>query len=133
MRILKARYCMQFSADRIFASVRSKLAERGINWNTVLRNPINPDEHREHFPEIDQAFYNNDRFEIVLDGRGYTPKHVKCVIAQDLVEIVAERETKAGHMSLIKKYPPLPRQWDSNSGDCCMSTEGIILVTGAWI
>ncbi|XP_019867038.1 uncharacterized protein LOC109596027 [Aethina tumida] len=128
MKIIKCRYCMSFITDMIFASVRSRLTQKGVDWKSIVNTKLTPEQFYTHIPQIDHAFYNDHNFEIVLDCRGYEPKDVTASLSQDEVVIKAEREDK----NMSKMYPGMPKIWDPDSGDCCMSTEGIILVTGAW-
>ncbi|CAH0564216.1 unnamed protein product [Brassicogethes aeneus] len=132
-KFLNVRSCMSFASDSFFQRVRNSLTESGIIWENIVSKHLSPMQAYGRSAEIDKAFYHKTGIDIVLDRRGFEPQHISCSITTDSVEILAERKIEQGHMKAAKRYLKLRQQIDPNTGECCMSSEGIILLTASWL
>ncbi|KAH0813711.1 hypothetical protein GEV33_009079 [Tenebrio molitor] len=45
--------------------------------------------------EMDSVFFNDDRFELMVDTRGYRPEDLRCTISPNSVMVVAQRDEVA--------------------------------------
>lgn len=72
---------------------------------------------------------------ILIDVRGFDPGDITCKITPDNVEVMAQRqekvETMSKSMSLARNYY-LPQKVTPSDGNCCLSTEGILLISAPW-
>ncbi|XP_044267131.1 uncharacterized protein LOC123012951 [Tribolium madens] len=85
--------------------------------------------------EMDSVFFNDDRFELIVDTRGFKPEDVKCTVSPNAIEIIASKqEIQAGtqrSMSTTRSYQ-LPQFIQPRRALCCFSREGILLVAVPW-
>lgn len=76
------------------------------------------------------------KFQIVIDVRGFQAEEIKCKITQETVEVLAQKEEKSNSgsksMALARNYH-LPQMVSPTEGNCCLSAEGILLITAPWI
>ncbi|XP_019867037.1 uncharacterized protein LOC109596026 [Aethina tumida] len=131
-KVIYCRRCMSFETDGYFDTARQSLTDAGIDWQSVVKIHLTPVQAMLQIPEIDKSVFYDCGFEFILDGRGYKPSNVKCELSQKNILLLAERRLSFGMISLIKLYPNFQREWDQSSADCCMSSEGIIVVKGNW-
>lgn len=71
----------------------------------------------------------------MIDVRGFRPEEIKCKITQEAVEVFAQKQEKiestSKSMALARSYQ-LPQKANPAQGNCCLSIEGILLVTAPW-
>ncbi|KAG5874944.1 hypothetical protein JTB14_018859 [Gonioctena quinquepunctata] len=80
---------------------------------------------------MDTVFFHQDRFELLIDARGFQPEDIKCRITPNLVEILAQRQEccdKASRSMALTRNYQLPQCVKPQEGNCCYSSEGILLV-----
>ncbi|CAG9837373.1 unnamed protein product [Diabrotica balteata] len=125
--------CLSFLEDKCFHKARITLKEFGVNWLDLIQ----AQEKVNHpaFHKMDAVFFHQDRFELLVDARGFRPEDIKCKMTTNLVEIIGQRQealnSGSKSMSLARNYH-LPQPVKPEEGNCCFSTEGILLVTAPW-
>lgn len=71
----------------------------------------------------------------MIDVRGFRPEEIKCKITYDAVEVFAQKQEKmqsaSKSMALARTYQ-LPQRVIPTEGNCCLSIEGILLITAPW-
>lgn len=71
----------------------------------------------------------------MIDVRGFLPEEIKCKITHDSVEVLAQKQEKmesaSKSVALARTYQ-LPQNVIPTQGNCCLSTEGILLITAPW-
>ncbi|XP_018564634.1 major egg antigen-like [Anoplophora glabripennis] len=131
--------CVSFTADKLFEKARGALQDSGRlqKWTELSRNATDRtiDEIIDQ-PTMDSVLFLQDRFEILIDARGFRPEDVKCSLTINLVEVAAQKYEKfnAGNksMTLTRSYQ-LPQPIKPEEGICCMSSEGILLISAPWL
>ncbi|KAL1491444.1 hypothetical protein ABEB36_012042 [Hypothenemus hampei] len=84
---------------------------------------------------MDKTMFHPDRFEIFIDARGFRPDEIKCTVTKHTIEIVAQKEDQCENAqkrtSLIRQYF-LPKNTVPENAQCCLTSEGTLLVTAPW-
>ncbi|XP_044751955.1 protein lethal(2)essential for life-like [Coccinella septempunctata] len=117
-----------FLNDKVFYKVRRTLLEKGIA-------PAKFIEDQKPSEEMDSVFFLTDRFEILVDARGYKPEELRCVITANNVNVMAQKKECVNdtekNVSMSRNYQ-LPQDIVPENGNCCLSSDGILLITAPW-
>ncbi|CAH1967276.1 unnamed protein product [Acanthoscelides obtectus] len=84
---------------------------------------------------MDNIVFHSDRFEILIDVRGFRPEDISCKISPNMVEVFAQRQETAdvvGRIISLSRNYQLPQNVRPENGDCYLSSEGVLLVTAPW-
>nr|QNJ44849.1 sHSP16.1 [Agasicles hygrophila] len=125
------KQCLSFMEDKCFHNALATLKEFGVDWSdiAICKRKDSSDK------KMDAVFFHKDRFELLVDARGFTPNNIKCKMTPTFIEILGHRVEEplngSKSMSLARKYQ-LPQAVKPEEGNCCFSTEGILLVTAPW-
>ncbi|XP_030749538.1 alpha-crystallin B chain-like isoform X3 [Sitophilus oryzae] len=133
-KVLAVARCRCFAHDQCFKNARRMLEESGINWEDELLE-LNQSYSVFGTSVMDNVFFYQDRFEILVDARGFKPEEIKCTVTPRSVEVLAQTENQIENaqrrMTLTRQYV-LPKNASPENGTCCLSNEGIFLVTAPW-
>ncbi|KAL3281070.1 hypothetical protein HHI36_004294 [Cryptolaemus montrouzieri] len=84
---------------------------------------------------MDSVFFHSDRFEILVDARGYRPEELRCVITANNINVTAQKKECVNdsekNISMSRNYQ-LPQDIIPENGNCCLSSDGILLITAPW-
>ncbi|XP_025834572.1 alpha-crystallin B chain-like [Agrilus planipennis] len=121
----------EFECDKVFEGIRNSLKNTGQNWieNFKCGNA----------KAMDSVFFHKDRFEVVIDVRGYCPNEIKCQMLGNVIEILAEKKdenecpggTTNRVMTLTRRYE-LPQAIKPNCGSCALSSDGVLVICAPW-
>lgn len=71
----------------------------------------------------------------MVDTRGYNPQDIKCMVSNNSIVLIAEREEVSGtsqkKMSTSRRYD-LPQGVIPEQTICYLSAEGVLLVAAPW-
>ncbi|RZC36378.1 HSP20 domain containing protein [Asbolus verrucosus] len=84
---------------------------------------------------MDNVFFGNDRFELMVDTRGYRPEELKCTVGPNTIEITAQKqEVSAGAQRILEtaRSYQLPQLVVPQQAVCCLSSEGLLLIVVPW-
>ncbi|XP_076269982.1 protein lethal(2)essential for life-like [Rhynchophorus ferrugineus] len=127
--------CRCFAHDECFKYAREILDKYGIDWQEELIK-INKPQSLHLNSIMDNVTFYQDRFEILVDIRGFKPEEIKCTVTQRAVEVLAQSEDYSENnqkrMVLSRQYF-LPKFANADAGSCCLSSEGVLLVTAPWV
>lgn len=89
--------------------------------------------------EQDCVFYKDDRFELIVDARGFKRKHIICKIKKNSITITGNDKLKAIFASWVtankrklKRSYRLPKNVNPANSTCALSLEGILVLTAPW-
>ncbi|KAJ8913521.1 hypothetical protein NQ315_017072 [Exocentrus adspersus] len=139
-RSLPIKQCVAFLQDKLFERARAALQEAGTlnHWTELSRNVSGKsiDELAEEESMMDSVLFHQDRFEIMIDARGFRPEDVKCSMTPNVVEVLAQKQEKVNSttrtISLTRTYQ-LPQVIKPEEGTCYLSSEGLLLITAPWL
>ncbi|KAJ8981723.1 hypothetical protein NQ317_003788 [Molorchus minor] len=130
-----------FAEDQAFEQIRQILHDEGVEWPDSVNIKGNQNLFEENqatdfvFPVMDNLFFHQDRFEILIDARGFRPEDIKCTMTQSILEVVGQRVENVSNacrsMSLARTYQ-FPQPVIPEEGTCCFSSEGILSITAPW-
>ncbi|XP_056633938.1 alpha-crystallin B chain-like [Diorhabda carinulata] len=127
------KQCLSFIEDHCFNRATSTLKEFGVDW-TDISKPRNTKLDKQ-IPKMDAVFFHSDRFDLLIDARGFRPEDIKCKMSPNLIEIIGQRQENANSgnksMTLSRNYQ-LPQAVKPEEGNCFFSTEGVLLVSAPW-
>ncbi|XP_017773167.1 PREDICTED: uncharacterized protein LOC108560222 [Nicrophorus vespilloides] len=84
-------------------------------------------------------YIHEDRFEAIVDTRGYAPNEIKCLVNEGYLEITATSGQNQLHngfptsveKTLSRKFkmvrPVVPER-----SVCCLSNDGMLLIAAPW-
>ncbi|CAG9771188.1 unnamed protein product [Ceutorhynchus assimilis] len=84
---------------------------------------------------MDKTVFYQDRFEILVDTRGYQPYEIKCLMTNKIVEVIAQKENQqdnAQKCNALMRQFVLPQNFVSENGQCCLSPDGVLTITAPW-
>nr|AHE77379.1 heat shock protein [Lissorhoptrus oryzophilus] len=131
---LAIKKCLKFAEDNCFKNIRDTLSKFEIPWEKALEE--NQTSKIRFVSAMDHVIFHSDRFEILVDTRGFKPEEIKCNMTPTSVEVTAQTDAKIDNnvqkrMSLSRQYM-LPQNAVPENGVCCLSQEGILLITAPW-
>ncbi|KAI4459737.1 heat shock protein hsp-12.2-related [Holotrichia oblita] len=135
-------HCGAFDEDAVFASVKDKYRQeqtepQGVN--PELQAAISDPNVLKLTSDADGVYFSNDKFELVVDVRGYKPENVKCIVTGNVIEVNASQTIQEANgsksyeksMSMNRAYQ-LPSQINPQTSVCNLSSDGFLYVMAAW-
>lgn len=89
--------------------------------------------------DADGVYFSDEKFELVVDVRGYKPENIKCVVTGTVIEINASQIIQEANgsknyeksMSMTRAYQ-LPSQINPQTSICNLSSDGFLYIMAQW-
>ncbi|XP_050311431.1 alpha-crystallin A chain-like [Anthonomus grandis grandis] len=136
--LLTVEACRCFAQDPCFEKIKRSFESIGFKWQEELVDKLKTSSNLDRVTSLimDKAFFLPDRFEILIDARGFRPEDIKCMLTANSLEVSAQKEDRTDNaqkrISLTRQYV-LPQNAVPEKGQCCLSSDGMLLVTAPWL
>lgn len=128
--------------DELFSTVKDKYRKEleGRVVNPEMLAEINDPNILKLTTDTDGVFFTKERFELIVDLRGYKPENIRCIVTDNAIEIIALRndpEMTAGTQkcqnssSMSRRYQ-LPSSVNPQNSMCNLSSEGFLYISVPW-
>lgn len=107
--------------------------------NPQLQNVISNQNILQLTTEVDGVFFTCDKFELVVDVKGYSPENIRCTITGNAIEISATQKEEEGNgqqrceksVTMSRRYQ-LPANVNPYNSTCNLSSDGLLYVVVPW-
>ncbi|GLV39261.1 hypothetical protein CBL_06311 [Carabus blaptoides fortunei] len=82
---------------------------------------------------MEYAYFHNDRFELIVNVKGYKPEDIRVNVLVDKIELLTQKPLTQTQQNIITtRLYQLPQRICPCSGYCQINSEGVLLIWAPW-